>query len=115
MPITQLNTIEKVNKWLINFHSWYNENKDFINEQSQNELTGRMWYTHKNLHSACSHIINAIPDLFSYINDPEIPKTTNELEGYFTHLKEKLTLHKGLRFEKRKNFIKWYIYFKNQK
>lgn len=79
------------------------------------EETGRMWYTHKNLHSSCTHLINAIPHLFSYINDCEIPKTTNELEGYFTHLKEKLTLHKGLRFEKRKSFIKWYLHFKNQK
>ncbi len=114
-PITRLNTIDEVNQWLVDFYKWYAQNEHFINEQSQNETTGRMWYTHKNLRAACSHLINAIPDLFSYINDPEIPKTTNELEGYFTHLKEKLTLHKGLRFDKRKNFIKWYIFFKNPK
>lgn len=114
-PITRLDTIEQVNEWLINFYNWYTKNEAFINEQSVNEETGRMWYTHKNLKASCSHLINAIPYLFTYINDPEIPKTTNELEGYFTHLKEKLTLHKGLRFSKRKNFIKWYLYFKNQK
>ncbi|PZP51394.1 MAG: transposase [Pseudopedobacter saltans] len=114
-PVTTLNTIEQVNQWLIDFHHWYGQNECFINEQSMNEQTGRMWYTHKNLRAACSHLINAIPHLFSYVNDAEIPKTTNELEGYFTHLKEKLTLHKGLRFEKRKNFIKWYLHFKNQK
>lgn len=114
-PITRLNTMDEVYKWLVTFQKWYHENELYINEQSKNEETDRMWYTHKNLRAACSHIINAIPDLFSYINDPEIPKTTNELEGYFTHLKEKLTLHKGLRFDKRKNFIKWYLHFKNQK
>lgn len=114
-PITRLNTIEEINKWLISFNEWHRSNEAFINEQTINELSGRMWYKHKNLRASCSHIINAIPHLFAYINDPEIPKTTNELEGYFTHLKEKLTLHKGLRFDKRKNFIKWYIYFKNQK
>jgi AraC-like DNA-binding protein len=113
--ITKLNTIEEINDWLIRFDNWYNQNRGFINEQSFNEETGRMWYTHKHLRAACSHIINAVPHLFAYINDPEIPKTTNELEGYFMHLKEKLTLHKGLRFDKRKNFIKWYLYFKNQK
>lgn len=113
--ITKLNTIEEINDWLIRFDKWYHQNKAFINEQSFNEQTGRMWYTHKHLRAASSHIINAVPHLFSYINDPEIPKTTNELEGYFTHLKEKLVLHKGLRFDKRKNFIKWYLYFKNQK
>jgi transposase-like protein len=114
-PITKLDTINTVNEWLTNFHQWYQENEWFINEQSISETTGRLWYTHKNLRASCSHIINAIPHLFSYINDSEIPKTTNELEGYFTHLKEKLTLHKGLRFDKRKNFIKWYLHFKNQK
>lgn len=113
--ITQLETIEKINDWLIYFHKWYDQNHRFINEQSLSEVTGRMWYTHKNLHAACTHIINAIPHLFSYINDDEIPKTTNQLEGYFTHLKEKLTLHRGLRFEKKKNFIKWYLHLKNQK
>lgn len=113
--ITGLNTTNDINDWLLHFDKWYTRNKAFINERSISIDTGRMWYTHKHLRAACSHIINAIPHLFSYINDPEIPKTTNELEGYFTHLKEKLVLHKGLRFDKRKNFIKWYLYFKNQK
>lgn len=113
--ITRLNTMEQVDEWLIHFHKWYEQNKSFINEQSLSEETARMWYTHKNLHAACTHLINAIPHLFSYINDADIPKTTNELEGYFTHLKEKLTLHRGLRFDKKKNFIKWYIHLKNQK
>lgn len=113
--VTRLDTIEQVNTWLLHFHRWYDLNRAFINEQSLSETTGRMWYTHKHLHAACSHLINAITHLFSYVNDPQIPKTTNELEGYFTHLKEKLTLHRGLRFEKKKNFIKWYLYFKSRK
>lgn len=114
-PITRLDTIEDIQEWLMFFYKWYEQNKIFINEQTINEATGRMWYKHKNLHASCSHLINAIPHLFSYINDPQIPKTTNELEGYFTHLKEKMTLHKGLRMDKKISFIKWYIYFKNQK
>ena len=92
---------------------WYNENEAFINEQSMNAETGRFWYTHKNLHATCSLLINAIPDMFRYLDDPAIPNTTNRLESYFAHLKEKLTLHRGLRFEAKKNFIKWYLYFKN--
>jgi IS30 family transposase len=54
------------------------------------------------------------PHLFSYLNDGQIPKSTNQIEGYFYHLKEKLSLHRGLRFEAKKNFIKWYLHFKNQ-
>ncbi len=63
------------------------------------------WYTHKHLHQAATHLINAIPHLFSYLNDEQIPKSTNQIEGYFSHLKEKLTLHRGLRFDAKKNFI----------
>jgi len=113
--ITQLKTLGEAHYWLVNFQRWYEQNKDFINQTSFNEESKRWWYTHKNLHQACSHLLNAIPHLFAYLNDPAIPYTSNQLEGYFTHLKEKLTLHRGLRFESRKNFIKWYIHFKNTK
>jgi AraC-like DNA-binding protein len=112
--VTKINTLDEAHQWMADFHHWYVQNEAFINEQSLKEQTGKIWYTHKKLRAACNHLILAIPHLFCYINDPEIPKTTNELEGYFMHLKEKLTLHRGLRFEKKKNFIKWYLHLKNQ-
>ena len=51
--------------------------------------------------------------MFHFLNDPEIPYTTNRLENYFGHLKEKLTLHRGLRLMAKREFIKWYLHFKN--
>ena len=111
--ITAIKTIDDCSLWLTSFAQWHEQNKEFINERTRNEDTKRWWYTHKNLHLATTHIIKAIPNMFCYLNDPEIPYTTNRLESYFTHLKEKLTLHRGLRFESKKNFIKWYLYFKN--
>jgi predicted Zn-ribbon and HTH transcriptional regulator len=111
--ITAINTIEQASIWLVHFHNWYLQNQNFINKKTLNEETGRWWYTHRNLHLATTHLINAIPNLFCYLNDEEIPSTTNQLEGYFTHLKEKVTLHRGLKFETKKQFIKWYLYFKN--
>lgn len=86
----------------------------FINQKTKNDQSGRWWHAHKNLHLATSHLLKAIPNLFCYLNDSQIPRTNNEIEGYFSHLKEKLTLHRGLKFESKKNFIKWYIYFKNK-
>lgn len=113
--ITRIKTIEQANNWLLIVEQWYQENRDFIEEKVINEDTQRWWYKHKKLHQAWSHLTNALPHLFCYLNDEDIPRTSNQLEGYFSHLKEKLTLHHGLRLEKKKNFIKWYIYFKNQK
>lgn len=111
--ITGIKTVVKASEWLLKTDEWYQRNKDFIEEKVFNEDTKRWWYKHKSLHQAWSHLANALPHLFGYLNDEEIPYSSNQIEGYFSHLKEKLTLHRGLRFEKRKNFIKWYIYFKN--
>lgn len=111
--VTAIKSQQECVEWLWEFHLWYKENEAFINQQTINAETGRFWYTHKNLHASCSLLINAIPDMFHYLDDPEIPSTTNRLESYFTHLKEKLTLHRGLRFEAKRNFIKWYLHFKN--
>ena len=111
--ITSIKTIEQCDLWLTSFARWHEQNKAFINERTRNPETKRWWYTHKNLHLAATHLIQAIPNMFCYLNDPEIPYSTNRLESYFTHLKEKLTLHRGLRFESKKNFIRWYLHFKN--
>lgn len=53
--------------------------------------------------------------MFHYLENPNIPKTTNGIEGYFSHLKNHLDLHRGLTLKNRINFIKWYIYFSNEK
>lgn len=112
--ITYIKSDEQANAWIMQFKNWYEINEEYVCETSKNEQTGRDWFSHKNLHLATMHIINALPYMFAYLTDPEIPYTTNRLENYFTHLKEKLTLHRGLRNSSKRNFIKWYIYLKNR-
>jgi hypothetical protein len=111
--ITTIKSYEQSNSWLLDMKIWVDQYHDFACEQSYNPDTGRQWYKHKKLHAAYRLLLNAIPDMFSYLDDPEIPNTTNRIESYFTHLKEKLTLHRGLRFETKKQFINWYLHFKN--
>ena len=111
--ITSIKSIEDSNIWLGAFFNWYKINHEFINQKTQSQNTGRFWYTHKNLHAALSLLENAIPNMFNYLDDEQIPNTTNRIENYFTHLKDKLRIHRGLRFEAKKNFIKWYLYMKN--
>lgn len=111
--ITGVKTPEECSLWLLQLHNWYQIHKDTLLEESFNSLKTDYWYTHKKLHQAYTLIINALPHLFTYLNDPEIPATTNRLESFFKHLKEKLLLHSGLRLEAKRDFIKWYLYFKN--
>jgi transposase-like protein len=111
--ITRIKTQEECGLWLLAFKTWCDENEVYINQQSYNVDSKRYWYPHKNLHAAYTLILKAIPNMFHYLNDEQIPATTNRLENYFGHLKEKLTLHRGLKMQAKRNFIKWYLYFKN--
>ncbi len=111
--ITGIKTLEQCSLWLLQLHNWYQNHKDILLEESFNTLKNDYWYTHKGLHQAYTLIINALPHLFTYLNDQEIPATTNKLESFFKHLKEKMLLHSGLRLEAKRNFIKWYLHFKN--
>lgn len=113
--LTRISTYEQCALWLLAMQRWEELYKPYVNQRSFNPQSGRYWYTHKNLHAAYRHIKNAVPHMFAYLDDPQIPSTTNKLEGHFAHLKEKLTLHHGLRIAAKKAFIKWYLHFKNRK
>ena len=90
--ITSIKTQEQCGEWLLQFYKWHQENKLFINQKSRSIESNRMWYTHKNLHTAFSLIINAIPDMFAYLNDNEIPYTTHKIGKLFYSLKRETNL-----------------------
>lgn len=101
--------------WINTLNLWYEKYKEYINEKTINPETGRYWYTHKMLRRSYFTIKRALPNMFHYLDNPKIPNTTNGIEGYFSHLKNHLDLHRGLTLKNRINFIKWYIYFSNEK
>ena len=96
------------------FNDWYNSNKLYINEKSFTSDTERWWYKHRELRRAAISVRNAIPNLFHFINNENIPKSTNGLESFFGHLKDTLSIHRGLSYKNRKKFIVWYLHFKNK-
>lgn len=101
--------------WISELEYWYQRHKDYISEKTYNEETGRYWYKHKFIRRSYFTIKRALPNMFHYLQNPNIPKTTNGIEGYFSHLKNHLDLHRGLTLKNRVNFIKWYIHFSNEK
>lgn len=56
---------------------------------------------------ARSMLLRALPDLFHYLEDPNIPRTTNGLEGYFSRMKKLYRNHGGL--TRTKNYCLWYF------
>lgn len=101
--------------WLQEFNQWFSRHKEYINEKTFNQETDRYWYTHKLLRRSYSTIKSALPNMFHYLQNSNIPKTTNGIEGYFSHLKNHLDIHRGLTTKNRMNFIKWYVFLTNER
>ena len=82
---------------------WHAHWKEFINEKTRISGCKRWFYTHKNVRSAYLSLKNNLPYLFTYQKYPDlhIPSTTNSLDGMFSQLKAKLSVHRGLRRDRR--------------
>lgn len=62
------------------------------------------------LKRARSMLLSALPDMFHYLDDPNIPKSTNALEGYFSRMKQKYLQHRGLVKPHRDSYFTWYLH-----
>lgn len=86
---------------------WHDRWNVFLKERSVNPQTGRWTYTHRRIRSAYRSLKTNLPFLFTYQRHPElhIPNTTNSLDGSFSHLKDRLRLHRGLTQRRRWKLI----------
>lgn len=87
--------------------TWHEQWKDFLKEKTYNSETNRWFYTHKRLRSAYRSITRNLPLLYTYQKYPElnIPNTTNSLDGTFSHLKDMLRIHRGLKKNRKLKLI----------
>lgn len=102
--LTTTNEKEFTNK----LTSWYIKWNVFLKEKSIDIFNPKRWhYTHKRLRSAYRSLNINLPYFFTYQRYPKlnIPSTTNSLEGSFAHLKEKVTIHRGLKFNIKRKII----------
>lgn len=112
--ISIIKNINDKKVWIDMFNKWYIQYEPYIKEKAFSEKTNRWWYRHKDLRRAAIMIKNAIPNMFHYLDDPSIQKSTNSIESFFGHLKDTISIHRGLSRKNRKAFIHWYLHFKNQ-
>jgi hypothetical protein len=108
-----VNTQDDKGYWIASLIKWYEKHELFVNAKSYKQETGWFWYTHTMVKRPFSVIKKALPDMFHYLDNLRIPKSTNGLESFLGHLKANLNTHRGLSKEHRKNFIRWYLYFRN--
>ena len=105
---------EALRWWKDKLQKWSDKNRDFLDETKHLD-TGGWWFIHKGVIKA-ARILVSLPDTsFNFLDHPLMPKTTNELEGSISVLSRKHNLHKGLKRERVKPFLHWFIYFYNRK
>lgn len=94
-------------KFSSNLNVWHERWREFLKEKTFTSETRRWFYTHKRLRSAYRSLKTNLPFLFTYQRHPElnIPNTTNSLDGSFSHLKDKLRIHRGLKPKRKMKLI----------
>ena len=95
---------ESFRHWLTQWHMRW---KDFLAEKTVDPISKRWHFTHKRLRSAYRSLETNLPWLYTFTHHPHLsmPNTTNTLEGSFTHIKSKLSVHSGLRIDRKQKLI----------
>jgi hypothetical protein len=68
-------------------------------------------FKHQSLRSAFRSLESNLSHIFLYTDSKtlNIPPTNNHLEGLFSHLKERVNIHRGLRKDRKKKAIKFLL------
>jgi len=108
------------NRWLCVYRRWEHRHTDFLKERSYGEpQSGKKrtwWYTHRNIRATRSLIRNALPHLFTYIDHPHVPRTTNHVEGGVnSRLKELVHRHRGLAQDRKQVLVAEHLAKKSAK
>jgi transposase-like protein len=106
--ITYIRSEPEKNKFLLDLEYWENR---FGQQIQSNAERGKVF---SDIKRARSMLLKALPNMFHYLNDPQIPFSTNGIESYFSRLKPDYRRHRGLSIKSRQNYFKWYFSLKSR-
>lgn len=92
---------------------WHQQWRRFLLEKTIDPISGKTIFTHQRLRAAFFGLRRNLDPLFTFqyhSQEIEIPNTTNSIDGYFSHLKSKLSVHRGASFETQINLISLLIF-----
>jgi len=84
LKLLKINTHNDRVYWTQNFRKWFIFYKDYVNKKVYQEETRRYWYKHRLLTISYYLINYALPNMFHYLKNPSIARTTNGIEEYFS-------------------------------
>ncbi len=108
LQVTKINTYEEKKEFLAKLDIW--EKRYGYKLQDQPE---KGW-VFSDLKRARSMLLKALPNMFHFLDNHSIPKSTNRIEGYFSRLKDFYARHRGLAPHKRTAFFDWYFFLKTR-
>jgi len=94
-----------------NLDTWHLKYGVFLNEKSPSECKRKWRYSHGRLRSAYRSLRTNMPYLFTCRNQPilAMPNTTNHCDGLFSHIKQKILIHRGISKQRRKKMIDYLL------
>lgn len=104
--VTHIQTKEERDKFVELTIQWERKYGQYIEIQPER---GRVF---SDIKRARSMLMKALPDMFHYLDDPNISFTTNGLESYFSRLKGHYRHHRGLRKNTLEDYFDWYFYLR---
>lgn len=107
--LPRIQTKRQKRRWVRKFWRWYRRHEKFLKDRSYSP-SGHWWYTHRRLRGTRSLLKNALPDLFRFVTDSSIPKTSNHVEGGLnSRLKELFRCHRGFSLQRKLILAAWYL------
>lgn len=98
-------------RWFVRL---YQKHYQFFTQRTLNNdperKTPKWWYTHPYLRQAYQHLYQALPNMFTYLRYPNLPKDNNSSEGSYSQLDNKVLIHRGMTQPSKENLISWYLY-----
>lgn len=104
LKVMSIRTAIDRDQFLSELHTWERRYGRFIARSPE-----KGW-VFSDLKRARSMLLTALPDMFRYLDDSLIPKSTNALEGYFARLKQRYRQHRGLAKRHRNAYFRWYLH-----
>ncbi|MGH8127274.1 MAG: transposase [Gammaproteobacteria bacterium] len=98
-------------RWLRAYRYWLRRHEHFLKQRTYHpNKARRWWYTHRKLRAVRSLLNNSLPGLFLYVRYPQIPRSTNAIEGGINSpLKDLYRRHRGLSLEHKTTLTAWYL------
>ena len=107
LTLCTIHSLKDRNNFRFAYRNWLNTYQSFVKSMPWTNIA------FKDLKRTMGLINNALPDMFHYLKDKDIPATTNSLESFYSRLKSDYRRHRGLSQKNKISYLKWYCHFKN--